>query len=108
MSGLTPDRQELPPEIDTSGPHSARVYDYLLGGENHFEADRALADQVLQAAPHSRTSELENRQFPGRVVGPAGHPHPPGRSEGTGHGVRSRSTASALRLPAHSSYLESG
>ncbi len=78
------------------------------GGENHFEADHALADQVLQAAPHSRTEALENRQFPGPVVGPAGHPHPPGRLEGTGHGVRSRSTASALRLPAHPSYLESG
>jgi S-adenosyl methyltransferase len=68
MAGLTPDRQELPPEIDTSRPHSARVYDYLLGGKNHFEADRALAHQVLQAAPHSRTAARENRQFLGRVV----------------------------------------
>jgi hypothetical protein len=80
MSGLTSDRHELPPEIDSSRPHSARVHDYLLGGENYFEADRALADPVLQAAPHSRTVALENRQFLGRVVGPAGHPHPPGRS----------------------------
>jgi hypothetical protein len=28
------------PEIDTSRPHTARVYDYFLGGKNHFEADR--------------------------------------------------------------------
>jgi S-adenosyl methyltransferase len=25
---------ELPPEIDTSRPHTARIYDYFLGGES--------------------------------------------------------------------------
>ena len=31
------------PEIDPSKPHSARIYDYGLGGKNHFAADRAVA-----------------------------------------------------------------
>jgi S-adenosyl methyltransferase len=26
------DMSELPPEIDTSRPHAARIYDYFLGG----------------------------------------------------------------------------
>jgi hypothetical protein len=29
------------PEIDTSKAHPVRVYDYLLGGKDHFEADRS-------------------------------------------------------------------
>ena len=36
---------DLPPEIDTSQPHIARMYDYYLGGKNHFAADRELAEQ---------------------------------------------------------------
>jgi hypothetical protein len=28
--------EQLPPEIDTSVPQSARVYDYLLGGKDNF------------------------------------------------------------------------
>jgi hypothetical protein len=68
MSELIPERHELPPEIDTSRPHSARMYDYFLGGKNHFEADRALADQVLTTSPHARTAARENRQFLGRAV----------------------------------------
>ena len=38
---------ELPPEIDTSRPHSARMYDYFIGGKNHFAADRKTAREVL-------------------------------------------------------------
>lgn len=34
----------LPREIDTSRPHSARMYDYYLGGKNHLAADRETAD----------------------------------------------------------------
>ena len=37
---------ELPPEIDTSRPHPARMYDYFLGGKDNFAADRAVAEQV--------------------------------------------------------------
>ena len=40
------DMSELPPEIDTSRPHPARMYDYYLGGKNHFAADREVAEKV--------------------------------------------------------------
>ena len=36
---------ELPPEVDTSRPHPARMYDYFLGGKNHFAADREMRRQ---------------------------------------------------------------
>jgi hypothetical protein len=59
---------ELPPEIDTSRPHPARIYDYYLGGKNHFAADRRTAEAVLAAAPTARTVARENRAFLGRAV----------------------------------------
>jgi hypothetical protein len=34
---------EMPPEINTSDPHPARIYDYFTGGSNHFAADRETA-----------------------------------------------------------------
>ena len=59
---------ELPSEIDTSRPHAARIYDYYLGGKNHFAADRETADKVLQAWPHARVAAREQRKFLGRAV----------------------------------------
>jgi hypothetical protein len=59
---------EMPSEIDTSRPHSARMYDYYLGGKNHFAADRVAADKVLAGMPTSRTFARENRDFLGRAV----------------------------------------
>ena len=59
---------ELPPEIDTSRPHSARMYDYFIGGKNHFAADRKAARQVLEHSPYVPTAARENRAFLGRAV----------------------------------------
>jgi hypothetical protein len=56
------------PEIDTSRPHSARMYDYYLGGKDHFAADREAAAKVLAAFPSVRTASRENRAFLGRAV----------------------------------------
>ena len=59
---------EAVPEIDTSRPAAARVYDYLLGGKTHFAADREVADRVLASVPAGRTAARENRAFLGRAV----------------------------------------
>jgi hypothetical protein len=56
------------PQVDFSRPHPARAYDYLLGGKNHFAADRALAEKALAAVPTARTAARENRAFLGRAV----------------------------------------
>ena len=55
-------------KIDGSRAHSARVYDYLLGGKDNFAADREVADKVLEARPAVRTGARENRAFLGRAV----------------------------------------
>jgi hypothetical protein len=56
------------PVIDPNRPHPARIYDYGIGGKNHFAADRAVADQVLARMPAARTVARENRKFLGRAV----------------------------------------
>ena len=56
------------PEIDTSRPHPARMYDYYIGGKTHFAADRGLADKALASWPAGRIGLRENRRFLGRVV----------------------------------------
>jgi S-adenosyl methyltransferase len=58
----------LPPEIDTSRPHPARVYDCLIGGKNNFAADRETVAQVLLKSPNARIAPRENRAFLGRAV----------------------------------------
>ena len=58
----------LPPEIDTSRPHPARVYDALIGGENNFAADRETVERVLLKSPNARIAPRENRAFLGRAV----------------------------------------
>jgi S-adenosyl methyltransferase len=57
-----------PPEIDVSHPHAARMYDYYLGGKDHFEADRTTAEKALQSWSSVRTGVRENRAFLGRAV----------------------------------------
>jgi hypothetical protein len=60
---------EVPvPQVDVSRPHPARMYDYYLGGKNHYAADREVADKVLAGAPSARTGPRENRAFLGRAV----------------------------------------
>lgn len=58
----------LPPEIDTTVPHSARVYDYWLGGKDNFAADRALAESLMEWVPIMPGKVRVNRAFLGRVV----------------------------------------
>ncbi len=56
------------PDLDTSRPQMARIYDYFLGGKNHFAADRETAEQLLGSNPSLRTSARENRAFLHRAV----------------------------------------
>ena len=38
-------------KLDSSVPHSARVWNYWLGGKDNFQADRAVGDQFEQLYP---------------------------------------------------------
>jgi hypothetical protein len=54
--------------VDTTRPHPARMYDYLLGGKNNFAVDRETAEKALQSWGTVRTAARENRAFLGRAV----------------------------------------
>lgn len=53
----------VPPPIDVTKPSVARIYDYFLGGKDHFAVDRQAAAQVLKIAPDSPQGALANRSF---------------------------------------------
>ncbi|MFC7328695.1 SAM-dependent methyltransferase [Marinactinospora rubrisoli] len=59
---------ETPPEIDTSTPSFARVYDYFLGGKDNFEVDRAVGDKVLSLVPEASVVAQGNRTAIERAV----------------------------------------
>ena len=49
--------------FDPATPNMARVYDYWLGGKDHFPADRAEAERLLGIYPPLRDLVRENRAF---------------------------------------------
>jgi len=55
-------------DIDTGRPHPARLYDYYLGGKDHYVVDRDAAEAVLRAVPEVRAMARENRAFLQRAV----------------------------------------
>ncbi|MFG1995169.1 SAM-dependent methyltransferase [Actinoplanes sp. NPDC048988] len=55
-------------DLNTSAPHSARIYDYLLGGKDNFEADRAAAATIVEASPSLPISMRANRRYMARVA----------------------------------------
>jgi hypothetical protein len=62
------DRRDAHVDLHTDLPHPARVYDYLLGGKTHFEADRLTAEYGLRLIPSGRNGPVENRAFMTRAV----------------------------------------
>ena len=65
------DQQEVPSAADRFDPgvaHPARVYNYWLGGKDHYEADRAVGDEVARCRPHVVAGARANRAFLARAV----------------------------------------
>ncbi|WP_214321358.1 SAM-dependent methyltransferase [Nonomuraea sediminis] len=54
--------------FDPNTPNVARLYDYYLGGKDHFPADREAAERLLRVAPEARAAARANRAFLGRAV----------------------------------------
>jgi hypothetical protein len=57
-----------PLDLDTSVPSPARMYDYWLGGKDHFPVDRRAGEAVLEVFPEMRRGVRENRALLGRMV----------------------------------------
>ena len=69
MSGTSsPDGAGVPPQLDTSEAHSARVWNYLLGGKDNFAADRAVGDLILTMFPGIAQIARVQRRFLARAV----------------------------------------
>ena len=56
------------PKLDTRHAHSARVYNYWLGGKDNFAADRDAAEQAIAANPEIVADARANRVFLARAV----------------------------------------
>ncbi|MFC9927697.1 SAM-dependent methyltransferase [Streptomyces sp. NPDC127190] len=61
-TGFSPDR------IDTSKPHSARMYDWFLDGKDHYPVDTEAAEQVLAFYPGAKDTAWANREFMHRAA----------------------------------------
>ncbi len=57
-----------PSAIDPTVATPARIYSYLLGGGDHFPADREAAEKALEAMPELRDFARVNRAFLTRAV----------------------------------------
>ncbi|MFX4295197.1 SAM-dependent methyltransferase [Streptomyces bohaiensis] len=62
------DRDQIISRIDTSVPHSARVWNYCAGGSDWYEVDKQLVDQLLADYPSAAGLAVASRQFLGRAV----------------------------------------
>jgi hypothetical protein len=56
------------PGFDITTPNVARIYDYLLGGKDHFAADRAAADKIAEFVPDIKGVTRDGRAFLIRAV----------------------------------------
>jgi S-adenosyl methyltransferase len=59
---------QQPPELNSGVPHSARVWNYWLGGKDNFPADRQVGDLVLEAFPSIVDVARASRAFLARAV----------------------------------------
>jgi hypothetical protein len=56
------------PVLDTTVPHSARIWNYWLGGKDNYAVDRAAGEQFMQAFPDIAVIARATRAFMGRAV----------------------------------------
>ncbi|CAL9483686.1 SAM-dependent methyltransferase [Streptomyces sp. XY006] len=54
--------------IDTSKPHSARFWNYFVGGKDNYEVDREIGDQIKTIFPGLVDVAVTSRRFLGRAV----------------------------------------
>ncbi len=59
---------QVPPELNTGVPQTARIWNYWLGGKDNFPVDRAVGDQILEAFPAIVENARASRAFLARAV----------------------------------------
>jgi S-adenosyl methyltransferase len=68
-----PDNSPVPrldptPEIDTTVPHSARIWNYWLGGKDYYPVDQAAGDEYVTTFPGIVDIARQSRAFLARAV----------------------------------------
>jgi hypothetical protein len=56
------------PKIDSSVPHSARIWNYWLGGKDNYPIDREAGDRIREVLPEIVDNARHDRAYLGRVV----------------------------------------
>jgi hypothetical protein len=59
---------QVPPEINTNVPQTARIWNYWLGGKDNFPVDRQVGEQILEAFPAIVENARASRAFLARTV----------------------------------------
>ncbi|WP_217145528.1 SAM-dependent methyltransferase [Streptomyces sp. AC627_RSS907] len=59
---------EIRARIDTTTPHSARFWNYFVGGKDNYEVDREIGDQIKEIFPGLVDVAVTSRLFLGRAV----------------------------------------
>ncbi|WP_227982689.1 SAM-dependent methyltransferase [Nocardia spumae] len=59
---------EDPAQIRTDIPHSARIWNFWMGGKDNYEVDRVVGEASLQIDPDISTMAVQSRQFLIRAV----------------------------------------
>nr|WP_234347494.1 SAM-dependent methyltransferase [Streptomyces specialis] len=58
----------MPDRIDTSVPHSARFWNYLLGGKDNYEPDRQVGEYIKEHMPGLVDVARTSRHFLARAI----------------------------------------
>ncbi|MFI7275258.1 SAM-dependent methyltransferase [Streptomyces sp. NPDC049879] len=64
----TSDAQSVPAGIDTSVPHSARIWNYWLGGKDNYQVDREAGDAYRRTVPDIDAMARASRYFLTRSI----------------------------------------
>lgn len=68
MTTSTPPSDDTAPKIDSSVPQTARVWNHWLGGNDNYQVDREVGDQIEQAFPEMVALARASRGFLVRAV----------------------------------------
>ena len=68
VGGVMAQSPRAPAWVDVSKPAPARIYDYMLRGNNHFDADVEAAERILGVVPEIRDCAWSNRGFHQRAA----------------------------------------
>src|SRR5215469_12644706 len=68
MTGQPAGQRQGPPTFDASVPHPSRMWNYWLGGKDHFAADREAADEAARAIRLMPSTAQATRRFGAETV----------------------------------------